>query len=64
MPKRKNSLSEENRSSQGVKWSFAPGTNLLSAFGAKVEIESKQRLNEFAKELRLFRTVDMSGNVE
>ncbi|KAL3511242.1 hypothetical protein ACH5RR_030643 [Cinchona calisaya] len=61
VPKPAKSFAEENKSTQGEKWSFAPGTNILSAFGAKVEIESKQRLNEFAKELRSFRTVDISG---
>ncbi|CAK9147665.1 unnamed protein product, partial [Ilex paraguariensis] len=53
--------SAENPSSQGMKWSIAPGTNLLPGFGAKVERESKQRLNEFAKQLRSFRSIDMSG---
>lgn len=47
-----------------MKWSFAPGANLLPRFSAKVERESKQRLNEFAKELRSYRIVDMSGNGE
>lgn len=62
LPKPTKSVSEENTATQGVKWSFAPGTNLLSSFGAKVERESKLRLNDFAKELRSFRSVDMSGN--
>lgn len=52
---------EENKPAQGLKWSFAPGTNLLSSFGAKVERESKLRLNDFAKELRSFPSIDMSG---
>lgn len=61
LPKPSNSVAEENKPSQGVKWSFAPGMNLLSSFGAKVERESKLRLNDFAKELRSFSSVDMSG---
>lgn len=64
VPKPVKPSSEESRSSQGVKWSFAPGTNLLSAFGAKVERESHLRLNDFSRELRSFSSVDMSGNVE
>lgn len=62
LPKPSKSVAEENKPAQGVKWSFAPGTNLLSSFGAKVERESKLRLNDFAKELRSFQSVDMSGN--
>lgn len=62
LPKPSKTSSGENKSeTQGMKWSFAPGTNLLPGFGAKIEKESKQRLNEFAKELRSFRNVDMSG---
>lgn len=61
VPKPVKPSSEESRSSQGVKWSFAPGTNLLSAFGAKVERESHLRLNDFSRELRSFSSVDMSG---
>lgn len=52
---------EEKTSAQGLKWSFAPGTNLLSGLSAKIDRESKERLNEFAKELRAFSVVDMSG---
>lgn len=48
-------------SAQGVKWSIGAGTNLLQGFAAKVDRENKQRLNEFAKELRSFRSVDMAG---
>ncbi|KAJ4915530.1 Uncharacterized protein Rs2_01080 [Raphanus sativus] len=51
----------KSSSTQGVKWSIGAGTNLLQGFAAKVDREAKQRLNEFAKELRAFRTVDMSG---
>ena len=54
--------SVENKSpSQGVKWSFAPGTNLFSGVAAKIDRQSKLTLNEFAKELRTFSSVDMSG---
>lgn len=62
IPKPQRSSTVENKTpAEGVKWSFAVGTNLLSGLGAKVERESKQKLNEFAKELRSFRSVDMSG---
>lgn len=62
LPKSSRSSPIENKSSTpGVKWSFAPGTNLLSGFTAKIDRESKQKLNEFAKELRSFGSVDMSG---
>lgn len=54
--------SEKSRSSLGgIKWSFAPGTNLSSETSIKIERESRQKLNDFAKELRSFRSVDMSG---
>lgn len=62
-PKPASPSSEENKATEGLKWSFAPGTNLLSGFGQKVARESKQKLNEFAKELRLFSSVDMSGRL-
>ena len=42
-------------------WSFGADTNLFSGLVAKIDRESKQKLNEFSKELRSFRTVDMSG---
>ncbi|PPS11518.1 hypothetical protein GOBAR_AA09123 [Gossypium barbadense] len=62
MPKPSRSSSVENKSpSQGVKWSFAAGTNLLSSVTAKIDRQSKLTLNEFAKELRAFSSVDMSG---
>ncbi|KAJ6911597.1 hypothetical protein NC652_022019 [Populus alba x Populus x berolinensis] len=61
-PARSSLSAAENKSPEkGMKWSFAPGTNLLSGFTAKVDRESKQKLNEFAKQLRAFRGVDMSG---
>lgn len=62
IPKPQRPSTVENKTpGEGMKWSFAAGTNLLPRLGAKVERESKQKLNEFAKELRLFRSVDMSG---
>ncbi|XP_031287400.1 uncharacterized protein LOC116146133 [Pistacia vera] len=65
MPKPQRPSSGENKppaeAAEGIKWSVAPGTNLLSGFTAKLFRESKQTLNEFAKELRSFRSVDMSG---
>jgi len=61
-PRRSEPLSVANQSaSQGMKWSFAPGTNLLSKLGAKIEKESRQKLNEFARELKSFPSIDMSG---
>lgn len=62
VPKQSESSPVERQSaSQGVKWSFAAGTNLLSKLGAKIERESKLKLNEFSRELKSFRSVDMSG---
>lgn len=62
IPKPQRPSTVENKTPvEGAKWSFAVGTNLLSGLGAKVERESKQKLNEFARELRSFRNVDMSG---
>lgn len=62
MPKPTRPTVVENKSTaKEMKWSFAPGTNLLSGLTAKIDRESKQKLNEFAKELRSFRSVDMSG---
>jgi hypothetical protein len=57
----KSPIAENQPASQGLKWSFAAGTNLLSQFGAKIERQSKQKLNEFARELRAFPFIDMSG---
>ncbi|KAG8366570.1 hypothetical protein BUALT_Bualt17G0093700 [Buddleja alternifolia] len=54
-------VAEENKPAQGLKWSFAPGMNLLSPFGVKIKREAKPRLNDFAKELRSLPIVDMSG---
>ncbi|KAG6473418.1 hypothetical protein ZIOFF_067334 [Zingiber officinale] len=62
MPKPKGLTSEIKKApSSGLKWSFSPGTNLLSGGAAKLEKESRQKLNEFSKELRTFRSVDLSG---
>jgi len=61
-PKQSKSATAESQSaSQGLKWSFAAGTNLLSQLGVKIEGQSKQKLNEFARELRSFSYTDMSG---
>lgn len=57
----KSPAAESQSSSQGLKWSFAAGTNLLSQLGVKIEKQSQQKLNEFAQELRAFPFVDMSG---
>lgn len=64
MPKQLKASSAEKKSTEGLKWSFAAGTNLLPNFGAKIERESKLRLNDFAKELRAFNIVDMSGTIK
>ncbi|KAG6503504.1 hypothetical protein ZIOFF_035819 [Zingiber officinale] len=62
MPKPKGLTSEIKKApSSGLKWSFSPGTNLLSGGAAKLEKESRQKLNEFSNELRTFRSVDLSG---
>ncbi|KAD3642159.1 hypothetical protein E3N88_31383 [Mikania micrantha] len=60
MPKKAKAPAAEKQLTEGVKWSFAAGTNLLPNFGAKFERESKLRLNDFTKE-RSFTIVDMSG---
>ncbi|WVZ12012.1 hypothetical protein V8G54_016542 [Vigna mungo] len=57
----KSSTVEGQLPSQGLKWSLAAGTNLMSQLGAKIERQSKYKLNEFARELRSFPSVDMSG---
>ncbi|KAG6468670.1 hypothetical protein ZIOFF_073360 [Zingiber officinale] len=62
MPKPKGSTFEIKKApSSRLKWSFSPRTNLLSGGAAKLEKESRQKLNEFSKELRTFRSVDLSG---
>uniref|UniRef100_A0A2C9VWU8 Uncharacterized protein n=1 Tax=Manihot esculenta TaxID=3983 RepID=A0A2C9VWU8_MANES len=64
MPKPKRPTLVENKSSapaKGMNWSFAAGTNLFPGLTAKIDRESKQKLNEFAKEIRSFSIVDMSG---
>ena len=61
-PKPKKAATEENKPvSSELKWSFAAGTNLLKNMSQKIERDSKLRLNDFAKELRTFREVDMTG---
>nr|KAJ0214067.1 hypothetical protein LSAT_V11C400190390 [Lactuca sativa] len=60
IPKKSKAPVLEKKPTEGVKWSFADGTNLLPNFGAKIERESKLRLNDFSKELRSFSVVDMS----
>ncbi|KAI3887218.1 hypothetical protein MKW92_046809 [Papaver armeniacum] len=48
----------------GIKWSFAPGTNMSSGLSFTDETDrrmKKQMLNDFAKELKSFRSVNMSG---
>ncbi|KAG6473862.1 hypothetical protein ZIOFF_067780 [Zingiber officinale] len=62
MPKPKGLTSEIKKApSSGLKWSFSPRANLLSGGAAKLEKKSRQKLNEFSKELRTFRSVDLSG---
>lgn len=56
----KKALDENKSSSEGTVWSF--GTNLLYEFSAKMERESKQHLYDYAKDLRSFRIVNLSGN--
>lgn len=61
-PKATTSTSTENKpASSEMKWSFAAGTNLLKNMSQKIERDSKLKLNDFAKELRSFNIVDMSG---
>ena len=61
MPKSAKSVAEEDKPASGEKWSFSQGINFLSPSGAKVERESRMRLNDFARELRSFSSIDMSG---
>lgn len=58
---KKPALVENKPPSTGMSWSFAPGTNLFPGLTAKIDREAKQKLNDFAKELRSFSIVDMSG---
>ncbi|KAH0461987.1 hypothetical protein IEQ34_009562 [Dendrobium chrysotoxum] len=61
--KPKGQPSSENKSTTtGVKWSFSPGTNLPMGNIFKMARDSKQKLNEFMKELKTFRSVDLSGH--
>ena len=57
----KSATAESQSASQGLKWSFAAGTNLLSQLGVKIDSQSKQKLYECARELRSFSYTDMSG---
>ncbi|KAF1861519.1 hypothetical protein Lal_00025870 [Lupinus albus] len=57
----KTSPGESQSASQGAKWSFGSGTNLLSQLGVKIDRQSKLKLNEFAQELRSLPSIDMSG---
>nr|DAD34676.1 TPA_asm: hypothetical protein HUJ06_005316 [Nelumbo nucifera] len=61
LPKPGKPLGENISSSPRIGWSFAAGTNLSPDASYKIERESRQKLNEFAKELRTYRSVDMSG---
>lgn len=64
MPKRATpSMAESKSSAQGVKWSIGAGSNLMSNLNAKIDRQAKQKINEFAKELRTFSVVDMSGTL-
>ncbi|KAD3642167.1 hypothetical protein E3N88_31391 [Mikania micrantha] len=49
MPKKAKAPAAEKQPTEGVKWSFAAGTNLLPNFGAKIERDSKLRLNILPK---------------
>lgn len=60
MPKSSKSVAEEDKPAPGGKWSLPQGMNFFSSSGAK-ERESQMRLNDFAKELRSFSSIDMSG---
>lgn len=62
IPKSDRSSSERNKSpAQEAKWSFGAGINLFPNLTAKIDREAKLKLNDFAKELRTFRSVDMTG---
>lgn len=53
--------SDKSSSSVKNKWSFSAGINLFPDLAAKVDREAKLKLNDFAKELRTFSSVDMTG---
>ncbi|WOH13591.1 hypothetical protein DCAR_0833101 [Daucus carota subsp. sativus] len=55
----KTALDENKSSSERNFWSF--GKNLLYGFAAKMERDSKQNLYNYAKDLRSFRIVNLSG---
>ncbi|KAF2302465.1 hypothetical protein GH714_036444 [Hevea brasiliensis] len=60
-PKRPTLLENKSLPVKGMNWSFAAGTNLFPGLTGKIGRESKQKPNEFAKEIRSFSIVDMSG---
>lgn len=61
VPKSDRSSSVESKSpAQAAKWSFG-GINLFPNLAAKIDREAKLKLNDFAKELRSFRSVNMTG---
>ncbi|CAK9308580.1 unnamed protein product [Citrullus colocynthis] len=53
--------SDKSPSSVKKNWSFGAGINLFPDLTAKIDREAKLKLNDFAKELRTFRSVDMTG---
>ncbi|KAA0066611.1 protein NLRC3 [Cucumis melo var. makuwa] len=53
--------SDKSSSSVKNKWSFSAGINLFPDLAAKVDREAKLKLNDFAKELRTFSSVDMTA---
>lgn len=59
-PTKKALLEENKSSSEGTVWSF--GKKILYDFSAEMERKSKQHLYDYAKDLRSFRIVNLSGN--
>lgn len=59
--KSKPSTVESQSTSQGLKCSFAAGSNLSSQLEAKFERQYEQKLNEFDPELMSFSGVGVSG---
>lgn len=55
--------SDKSPSSVKKNWSFGAGINLFPDLTAKIDREAKLKLNDFAKELRTFRSVDMTGKL-
>lgn len=58
-PTKKALLEENKSSSEGTVWSF--GKKILYDFSAEMERKSKQHLYDYAKDLRSFRIVNLSG---